>query len=175
MVNKQARRAYKDIKDDRPQKVQIPDTKKVVKIRGIKPYTIERLTDLWLERDAVLPEDSSDTLKSICIEPYFSIKQAVLMVLNRAWKIKLLYWLVWRIWAYVYEYTELQMMPILQEGKKKLPLTAHWTNMAFSVDMREDWMKMMSKEAEQYRAELLSVAKQLSSKSSPNTEGQDSE
>lgn len=67
------------------------------------------------------------------------------------------------------------MMPIIQEGKKKLQLTAHWTNMAFSVDMRMDWKKMTEKEAEQYRAELLSVANQLSSKSSQNTEESGSE
>lgn len=62
------------------------------------------------------------------------------------------------------------MEPIIVEGKKKLPLTAHWRNMASSVDMRMDWMKMTKKEAEQYRAELLSVAKALSLKSSQNTE-----
>ena len=64
------------------------------------------------------------------------------------------------------------MSPIILEGKKKVQLTAHWTNMAYSVDMRSDWIKMTKEEAEQYRAELLSVAKQLSSKSSPATEGQ---
>ena len=64
------------------------------------------------------------------------------------------------------------MIPIIQEGKKKLPLTAHWMNMAFSVDMRNDWMKMTTKEAKEYQAELLSEMKALSSKNSPNTEEQ---
>ena len=61
------------------------------------------------------------------------------------------------------------MSPIILEGKKKLPLMAHWKNMAFSVDMRTDWMKMTKKEAEQYQAELLSASKQASLKSSPAT------
>ena len=64
------------------------------------------------------------------------------------------------------------MSPIILEGKKKLPLMAHWTNMAYSVDMRTDWVKMTKEEAEQYRAELLSVAKQLSSRNSLAMEGQ---
>ena len=167
--DKQARRAYFESTKDKAEGVQIPGTKRIVKLRGLKPYTIERLTELWIERDAVLPESSSDTLKSVCIEPYFSIKEAVLFTLNSFWKIKLLYALKWRIWAYLRGYTEEQMLPILKAGKKKLPLTAHWMNMAFCVDMREDWMKMTTKEAEQYRAELLSAAKELSAKNSPTT------
>ena len=65
------------------------------------------------------------------------------------------------------------MAPIIIEGKKKLPLIAHWSNMAYSADMRNDWVKMTKEEAEQYRAELLSAAKQLSSKNSLATETQE--
>ena len=36
---------------------------------------------------------------------------------------------------------------------------AHFAIMAYSKDMRMDEMKMTKKEAEQYRAELLSAAK----------------
>ena len=45
--------------------------------------------------------------------------------------------------------------------------------MAYSADMRTDMMKMTKTEAEQYRAELLSVQKQLSSKNSLATETQE--
>lgn len=166
---------YNDIVEDKPSYILIPKTKKVLKMKGVKPYTLERLTRLWVERDASLPENSSDTLKSMCVEPYFSIKEACLFYLNGFFRINLLYPIVWRVWAYIKGYTESQMMPVIQEGKKKLPLTAHWTNMAFSVDMRMDWMKMTQKEAEQYRAELLSVANLLSSKNSQSMEGFGSE
>lgn len=171
-VSNSARRDYTNIVFDIPTTIAIPGTKKVVKIKGIKPYTIERLTKLWLEREnTITPEESSEVLRSLCIEPYFAIKEAVLLTLNSWWKIHLFYGLKWRIWAKIKGYTEEQMSPIIQVGKKKLPLMAHWTNMAFSVDMRNDWMKMTTKEAEQYRAELLSVASQVSSKSSPSMEG----
>lgn len=173
-VSTKARIGYDEIVNDRPTKVRIPQTKKIVKLYGMKPYTIERLTELWVERDAnTIPDNSAETLKSLCIEPYFAIKEAVLMTLNSWMKIHLFYGFKWRWWAYFKEYTEEQMMPIIENGKKKLPLTAHWTNMAFSVDMRMDWVKMTKKEAEQYRAELLSVAKQLSSRNSQSTEGQE--
>jgi len=143
-------------------------------MRSMHPFTIERLTRLWCNKE-FMPDNDSGTLKSMAKDPYFAIKEAVILSLNSWWKILLLYPIKWRIWAYFREYTDEQMTPIIAEGKKKLPLTAHWMNMAYSVDMRTDWKKMTTKEAEQYRAELLSVAKQLSLKNSPATEVFDGE
>ena len=65
------------------------------------------------------------------------------------------------------------MSPIIIEAKKKIPLIAHWTNMAYSADMRTDWIKMTKDEAEQYQAGLLLAAKQISSSSSLATEEQE--
>ena len=173
-VSTQAQQDYDQIFWDIPTRVHIPGTNRYVAMRGVRPYTLERLTRLWLERDATkAPEDAPETLKSLCTEPYFAVKEAVIFALNSWWKLIFIYPFKWRIWAYLRGYTEEQMMPLIQEGKKKVQLTAHWAVMAYSTDMRTDWMKMTSKEAEQFQAELLSAAKQLSSKSSPATEGQD--
>lgn len=165
-----ARREYNKIVNDAPTIIAIPKTKRTVKVSGVKPYTLECLTKLWMERDLNVTENSADTLKDLCIEPYFAVKEALLFVLNDYWKIKILYPIMWRVWGKLRGYTESQMSPIIMEGKKKLPLMAHWNNMVYSVDMRTDWMKMTQKEAEQYQAELHSVAKQLSLKSSPTTD-----
>ena len=160
--------------NDRPTRVHIPGTRKYVTLRGIKPYTLERLTRLWIERDVEsIPEDSASTLKSMCTEPYFAVKEAVILSLNNFWALRLIYPFKWRIWAYFRGYTESKMMPIIVEGKKKLPLTAHWTNMVYSSDMRTDWMEMTKKEAEQYQAEQLLEYKRLSSKTSQPTESQE--
>ena len=172
-VSKQARIGLDEVMNDRPTRVHIPGTRKYVTLRGIKPYTLERLTRLWIERDVEsIPEDSASTLKSMCTEPYFAVKEAVILSLNNFWALRLIYPFKWRIWAYFRGYTESQMMPIIVEGKKKLPLTAHWTNMVYSSDMRTDWMRMTKAEAEQFRAELLLASNQPSSKSTPNTDGQ---
>lgn len=165
-----AQREYDEIVNNTPTSVAIPFTRRSVKLTCIKPYTIERLTQLWLSRDMEIEDNSSDVLRSLSAEPYFSVKQACLLVLNGYWKIRLFYPIMWRIWGKWRGYTEQQMAPIILAGKKKLPLMPHWTNMAFSVDMRNDWMKMTRKEALQYQAELQSVAKQLSSKNSLNME-----
>ena len=172
-VDLKAKREYHEAVYDTPTIVPIVGTRKNVSVRGIKPYTIERLTQLWIERDlASVPDDAANTLKSMCIEPYFAVKEALLFVLNDYWKIRLFFPFLSWWWGKVKGYTEEQMMPIIMEGKKKVQLTAHWSNMASSVDMRNDWMKMTKAEAEQYRAELLLVANHLSSKSSPATETQ---
>lgn len=171
--DKKARRESTENALNIPTTITIPGTRRKVKLSGVKPYTIERLTLLWQERDANIPEGSSDTLKSMCVDPYFAVKSAVLLVLNSYWKIVLFYPIMWRIWAKWRGYTDEQMMPIIMEGKKKIPLTAHWTVMAFSVDMRTDWMNLTKKEAEQYQAERLLAVKQLSSRNSQNTEKQE--
>lgn len=170
-VSYKARKGYnEDIVFDIPTRVHIPGTRRAVRLTAIKPGTLQRLTRLWMERDEMTSgSDSASVLKDMCEEPFFAIKEAAILVLNSYWKIMFLYPLKWRIWAYLYQYTEAQVQPIIQEGKKKLPLEAHWNNMVFSVDMRTDWMKMTKKEAEQYRAELLSAASQPSSRSIPAT------
>ena len=165
---------FNGLVENTPSVVHIPGTKRKVKVSGIKPYTMEQLTKLWIERDlaAVKVEDGSDVLKDLAKEPYFAVKEACLIALNGYWGIRLLYPIKWRIWAYWKGYTDEQMLPIIAEGKKKLPLSAHWIIMASSMDMRTDMMMMTKKEAEQYRAELLLAEKQRLSKTSQNTEGQ---
>lgn len=168
-----ARQELNDITGNKPAIVEIPGTKKSVKIYGVKPYTLEKITELWIERDInAAPEDGASTLKSMCSEPYFAVKEALYFVLNSWWKINLFHKFLTFWWGKVKGYTEEQMLPIILEGKKKLPLTAHWMIMAYSADMRTDMMKMTKTEAEQFRAELLSVANRLSSKNSLATEGQ---
>lgn len=149
--------------------VPIIGTRRKVRLRWMKPYTIERITDVWLERDlaAAEIEKGSDVAKDLCKEPYFAFKEAALMILNHDLKIRLFYGLYWRWLAR--RYSEAQMLPIIAEGKKKFMLEAHYNIMAYSLDMRTDLVRMTKKEAEQYQAELLLAMKQRSSRTSPPT------
>lgn len=169
----QSRRAYLDIVEDAVSIVPIPRTRKAVRLRWIKPYTMERLTRVWIDRDLASARISSgsDVLRDLAVEPYFAFKEAALMILNHDIKIRLFYPLLWRWLAFRYD--ETQIHPVIVEGKKKLPLTAHYEIMAFSTDMRTDLVKMTKKEAGQYQAELLSAMKLLSSKTSPPTDSPD--
>jgi len=169
----QARKEYDEIVNDSVTIVPIRGTRKSVRIRWMKPYTMERITQVWIERDLASAkiEEGTDVIRDLCKEPYFAFKEAALMILNHDLKIRLFYPLYWRWLAHKYD--ETQMTDIIAAGKKKLPLMAHYATMAYSMDMRTDLMKMTKKEAEQYRAELLSEAKRLSAKTSPDTEGHD--
>ena len=166
--DKNARQEYRDILMDEPTTVAIAGTRRTVKVRGLKPYTLECLTKLWGQRDMSLPTDSADTLKAACTDPYFSIKCACIIVLNSYWRIRLFYPIKWRIWAFLRQYGENQVAGIIVEGKKKLPLEPFWNNMAFLTDMRADWMRLTTKEAEIFQAEQISVVKAISSRSTPD-------
>lgn len=148
-----------DVVSDSVSVVQVPESRRKFRIRWIKPYTLERLTKVWIERDLASAKVSkgSEVLKDMVKEPYFAFKEAALIILNHDLKIRLFYGLFWRWLAY--RFNEGQMVGIIAEGKKKLPLMAHFAIMAYSTDMRTDEMKMTKKEAEQYRAGLLSAAK----------------
>lgn len=76
--DKFARAELEAIVSDRPLRVPVRGTRRSVKIRGIKPYTIERLTRLWVSRDLTRPDDSASTLRALCKDPYFNHKQAAL-------------------------------------------------------------------------------------------------
>lgn len=158
-----------DIVNDAVTEVPIRGTKKKVKLSWIKPYTMERLTELWLERDLASANvtKGSEVLKDLATEPYFAFKEAALMVLNNDLKIRFFWPVLWRLWAR--KYSEDQMVDIIAEGKKKLPLTAHYEIMVYSLDMRTDMVRMTKKEAEQYQAERDLAMKRLSSKTSPGT------
>ena len=128
-------------------------------MRELHPGTMKWLTRIWIERDlaAKKAENGSDVLKDLCAEPSFAFKEAAIMYLNHDIKLRLFYPFLWRWWAF--RYTESQMLPIIVEGKKKVPLEAHYTTIIFSKDMRTDAMKMTKAEVGQYQAALLSEMK----------------
>lgn len=169
-----AQAEYNNIVNNSVSRVRINGTRRTVKLRWIKPYTMERITRVWIERDlaAAKLDGGPDVLKDLAKEPYFAFKEAALIILNNDIKIRLFYWLYWRWLAF--RYNETQIVDIIAEGKKKLPLMAHYETMAYSLDMRTDIMRMTKMEAEQYRAELLSEAKRRSSKTFRSMEGQGS-
>lgn len=165
--------AYVAAESAQPTKVQIPGTRRKIKLREMHPGTIEKITQIWIERDLATAsiKSGAEVLKDLAKEPYFAFKEAAAYYLNNDIKLRLFWPLLWRWWAF--RYTESQMEPIIAEGKKKLPLSAHYAIMVYSTDMRTDWMEMTKKEAEQYQAEQLLEYKRLSSKTSQPTESQE--
>ena len=167
------RRDYVAHESAEPSRVLIPGTKRTITLREMHPGTIEKITKIWIERDLAAAElnKGTDVLKDLVKEPYFAFKEAAAYYLNHDIKLRLIWPFLWRWWAF--RYTESQMLPIIQEGKKKLPLTAHYEIMAYSMDTRTDWVKMTKMEVERYQAVQASVLKQHLSKTSLPTESQE--
>ena len=80
-------------------------------------------------------------------------KVAAAIVLNDYWKIHLLHWLTWRWYYYVRQYTEVELLPLVMEGKKKVPQEAYYALIMLSIGMRDTIMTMKKDEVERFLRE----------------------
>ena len=115
--------ALSQLEANKTEEILIPGTKKKVKISFLHDYTIQKITELLLEREeleeAAKKGDSAEVMRSAVKHPYFSIKMAVLAVLNSPVKIVLFYPLIWRWWAFVKKYNEAQIASVTTAIQKK--------------------------------------------------------
>lgn len=85
-------------------------------------------------------------------ESMISTKCAAAMLLNGYWKIKLLYWIKWRWMYYFKQYYESELMPIIEEAKKKVPVLQYYINTTSLIGMRDTMIAMTRKEVERFQA-----------------------
>ena len=137
----------------------------VVEIRG-KKFNIG-----WIKKGVI--RKLTHTILTCKQEDELSARCASLVLLNSYWKILFFHPIYWRyLWR---KYSDDELLEIFLVAKKKVDsqTRAYFTNTIYLIGMKDTIMTMTKKEAEQYRAELLSVAKQLSSRNSPATGEQD--
>lgn len=163
-----ARLALDDIMGDRAEVVQIPRSRRKVRLTFVKNHTLECVTKLLLKKEELEEnakgEDSDALMRSAAKEPYFNTKLAALYVLNNVWKIRLFWPFLWRWWAFVRQWDEEQIGAVLQAAQKKtLNLSARlWMNTRLAAAMRTDVMMMTKGEVEQYLQGRASGEKQPS-------------
>lgn len=118
-----ARIALMQIESEKSERIAIPGTRRHVRIRFLHDYTVQKITELLLKREeiesAARSDNPDDVMRSAVKHPYFSIKMAVLAVLNSPLKIALIYPLKWRWWAFVRKYNEAQMASVTMAIQKK--------------------------------------------------------
>jgi len=118
-----ARIALIQIEAEKSETIAIPGTRKKVKIKFLHDYTVQKITELLLEREeieaAAKSNDPDDVMRSAVKHPYFSIKLAVLATLNSPLKIALLYPIKWRWWAFVRKFNEAQIASVTMAIQKK--------------------------------------------------------
>lgn len=156
------RKQLNDINSDNSDLVQIPGAGSV-KVGFIRPFTSEKLTELYVNADIDLEKvDELGAIELMSRKSSHLHKLVALAVLNRFWKIKMFYWILWRWYYYVKEYTYDQLFPIVAESKKKIPLEMYLLGMGLGAMMSQDKMNLTKMEAEQYRQELSRVSGLLS-------------
>lgn len=89
-------------------------------------------------------------------ESQISCKCAALIVLNGMFRITFFYWFLWRWFYYVKQYYDAELIPLITEGKKKVPADEYYLSTILLIEMRDTMMSMTREEARHIRQELFS-------------------
>lgn len=128
--------------ENTPEEVTIPYTNKKIKIGWMHHKTIRKITDVLNEK-----------AKSAKDEDIVLCKAAALIVLNGYWKIKLFYPVLWRWYAYVKEYQDYQLLPIIEMAKKKAPQIPYFLGMTYLTGLKDSLATMSREEVERMHRE----------------------
>ena len=155
----EAQRTYASIRDNDATIVEVLGTKKKYKICWLKNGQIERLSRLLIHKaDTDDIDGKNDTsLDTIIEDSKLACKAAAIYILDGYWKLKFRYWFLWRWFYYVRQYDNVQLQAILEEGKKKVPLTQFLMTTMSLTGAKATLMNMRTEEAERTLRELASA------------------
>ena len=161
-------RTYASMRDNDATIVNILGTKKKYKIRWLKKGQIERLSRLLINKGDTDNEDAEtktafDTIKS---DSKLICKASAIYILDGYWKLKFRYWFLWRWFYYVRQYDDVQLQDLLEEGKKKVPLTQFLIATISLTGARATLMNMRTEEAEHILQEQVTAQQQGTAKAS---------
>lgn len=175
-------RQYKSLENNTPTEVAIPRTKKKYLIRWLKHCQLEYLTRLLIHKQKTDDKDRNENevsmLDVISSDAKLSCKAAAIYTLNGLFKLHFCYWFRWRWFYYIRQYDDIQLQPILAEGKKKVPLMQFFAATTSLIGAKDTLLQMTMMEAEHIlqglSMEQLSQAQSTESSSSePDTSSLD--
>lgn len=145
-----AQQIYLSLISNDAEEVQILRTKKKYKVRWLKNGQLEKLTRLLLHKKTIDEEKTtgSEVLDEILEDTKLACKAAAIILLDGYWKIKFRYPLLWRWFYYVKQYDNIQLAPILDAGKKKVPQMQFFQTIMSLTEARDSLMRMRAKEVE---------------------------
>lgn len=127
-------------------------TKKKYKIRWLKNGQLEKLSRLLLHKKDVDKESETttgiDALDEFLEDAKLACKAAAIIILDGYWKLKFRYWFLWRWFYYIRQYDNIQLDPILQMGKKKVPHIQFYRTIMSLTEAKDTLMRMRAKEVE---------------------------
>ena len=155
--SKETERTYASIVDNDATIVTIPGTRKKYKIRWLRNGQLNKLTRLLIRKQDTDDKDGEkdDAFQAIVEDGKIACKAAAIYILDGYWKLKFRYWFLWRWFYYIRQYHYYQLQPILDEGKKKIPLTQFLLATMSLTEAKATAMNMRMDEVERIRLELL--------------------
>lgn len=152
-VNLDIQKELNKVAEGDPTKVEIVGTKRLFNRKKNKYVTVDYLCNETIRKiTAVNLDERTDTIHELQ-QPS---KIAALIVLNGFFKIKFLYWFLWRWYYYVRQYKAEQLYPIIMEGKKKVPQIGYLMSTTLTASMRDTVKAMTRAEVEHTQAALSS-------------------
>lgn len=148
----QAQMMMLSIQNNDASEVMIPGTRKKYKIRWLKNGQLVRLTRLLLRKKDVEKEEQkttgSEVLDSILEDNKLASRAAAIIILDGYWKLLFFYWFLWRWFYYIKQYDNTQLQPILDVGKKKVPLLQFYKTTMSLTEAKDTLMQMRTEEVE---------------------------
>lgn len=120
----------------------------------LKNGTLRKMSDIMLN------EEEEDKVNSKCCAAF---------LLNGYWSIKFFYWIVWRWIYYIKQYTNAELLPYIEECKKKMGVEEYFLSTILLIGMNDTTKSMTRKEVQAIQAEQLSAQLGLSQKNSPTS------
>jgi len=142
-------RIYSALIDNKASEVSVLGTKRTYKIRWLKNGQLRKLSRLLLDEGKGSGETTgSEILDSFLSDNKLACKAAAIYILDGYWKIKFWYPLVWRWFYYIKQYDNIQLQPILDEGKKKIPQIQFLYTITSLTGAKDTLMQMRREEVE---------------------------
>ena len=149
------------------------------KVGWIKNGTLDHVSRILLERnakvsgnenetDAYTKEYEKDPVRVGGRENKVACKCAALLKLNGYWSIKFLYWILWRWYYYVKQYSDTELFEFVEECKKKLPVMDYLMCTTLLTAMMDTKKQMNRAEVSRFQAEQLSAQRAVLEKSTPS-------
>lgn len=132
------------------EEVEILRTNKKYKIRWLKNGQLEKLTRLLLHKKTLDEKKTTGNgiMDAILEDSKLACKAAAIIILDGYWKLKFRYWLLWRWFYYVKQYDNIQLIRILEVGKKKVPLNQFYGVITSLTEAKDTLMRMRTEEVE---------------------------
>ena len=162
----ESQRTYASIRDNDATVVSVLGTNKKYKIKWLKNGQIDALSRLLIRKGDTDDKDGQrdNSLNAILDDSKLACKAAAIYILDGYWKLKFRYWFLWRWFYYIRQYDNVQLQEILDEGKKKVPLTQFCVTIMSLTGARATLMNMRTEEAERILQELASAQRQATEK-----------